>query len=422
MEIIEQNHIVSEHNGATETSAISFDQREIYRLKNELSALYSWIENASEVCSRAAQGDLEARILNIDPASPAAQLGHQVNNLLDRSDAFVREAGTALSFASQGKFYRKVILRGMLGAYRNSSALINQAMEDMKSAHASLADAGRRRLDLADRFEEAIKGVVTIVASSATEMRATAESLAGNAEITVQRATSVAASSEEATANVQTVASATEELSTSIREIGRQVDDSNQIAQEALGQAKTTTQSVSGLADASKRVGRVVNLISQIARQTNLLALNATIEAARAGEAGRGFVVVANEVKALSQQTAQATDDITREIEAIQTTTGGVVQDIDVIGGTIDRMNQISSTIALSVKEQGLATSDISQNIQQLAMAAQDVSSNISGVTDSTRETSTAATQLLAAADELSRQSEALNLEVEKFLVSIRAG
>jgi methyl-accepting chemotaxis protein len=220
---------------------------------------------------------------------------------------------------------------------------------------------------------------------------------------------------------VQSVASATEEMASSVNEISRQVQDSARIASEAVQQAQQTNDRVGELARAAARIGDVVELINTIAGQTNLLALNATIEAARAGEAGRGFAVVASEVKALAEQTAKATGEISQQIDGIQAATQDSVGAIREIGGTIGRMSEIASAIASAIEEQGAATQEISRNVQQAAHGTQQVSANIADVQRGASETGSASSQVLAAAKSLSGESTRLRLEVGKFLSSVRA-
>jgi len=294
---------------------------------------------------------------------------------------------------------------------------------ETKAKHDQIA-AQQRRADmikLADRFESAVGEIVETVSSASTELEASATTLTATAERSQGLTTMVAAASEEASTNVQSVASATEQLSSSVTEISRQVQDSARMANEAVDQARRTNDRVSELSKAAARIGDVVELINTIAAQTNLLALNATIEAARAGQAGRGFAVVASEVKALAEQTSKATGEIGQQITGIQGATEESVGAIKEISATIERLSEISASIAAAIEEQGAATQEISRNVQQAAQGTQQVSSNITDVQHGASETGSACSQLLAAAQSLSGDSNRLKSEVGKFLDTVRA-
>ncbi len=270
-------------------------------------------------------------------------------------------------------------------------------------------------------FDGQMRTALETVAKSAARLQGSANMLASNAEESSRQSTAVAAASEEASANVQTVASATEELTSSVLEIGRQVAESTRIAGKAVEQAGQSSSSIQGLATAAQRIGDVVELINNIAGQTNLLALNATIEAARAGEAGRGFAVVASEVKALAEQTAKATGEISQQIVAIQAATREAVTSMEEIGATIASVNEITVAVAAAVEEQGSATAEIARNVQEAAHGTQEVSSNISGVSQAADQTGQTANELLAASSDLQKQSETLRSQVEGFFSAIRA-
>ena len=200
------------------------------------------------------------------------------------------------------------------------------------------------------RFETQVTGALQTLASSAGDLNSTASRMAETAEETTRQVTNVAAASEQATSNVQTVAAATEELSASVSEIGRQMEQSTRIASQAVAEAEATTEAVLGLASMARQVDNVVKIISEIAGQTNLLALNATIEAARAGEAGKGFAVVASEVKALANRTAKATEEISGQINEMQSATASSVSRIESIGKIIGEMSEIATAIATAVE------------------------------------------------------------------------
>ena len=315
-----------------------------------------------------------------------------------------------------------------IGAMADTLQVFKQALIAKKAAdEAAAVDAeakierGHRVDGITRNFENVIGEIVQTVSSASTQLEASAGTLSANAQRSQTLTSAVAAASEEATTNVQSVASATEELSSSVTEISRQVQESARMATDAVGQARVTNDRVSELSKAAARIGDVVELINTIAGQTNLLALNATIEAARAGEAGRGFAVVASEVKALAEQTAKATGEISQQITGIQGATQDSVNAIKEISGTIEKLAEISSTIAAAVEEQGAATQEISRNVQQAAQGTQEVSSNITDVQRGAGETGAASSQVLSAAQSLSGDSNRLKLEVGKFLDSVRA-
>tara|TARA_R110002096_G_scaffold81406_1_gene189968 strand:+ start:60 stop:2162 length:2103 start_codon:yes stop_codon:yes gene_type:complete len=291
-----------------------------------------------------------------------------------------------------------------------------------RAAEANAAKIQReQRLELAERFESAVGSIVLSISGAATELSQAAESLSVTSEQTRGQAEAVAAAAEEATTNVATVATASEEMSASVQEIGRQAAATSSKAKAAEGQAGDTVSNVNALFEAAQKIGDVVSLIQDIAEQTNLLALNATIEAARAGEAGKGFAVVATEVKALAEQTARATTDISDQVTEIQKATSTSVDAITLIAATISELSQISTSIAGAVEEQATVTQEISTSTQEAAVRTQDVSSNIGMVQEAATTSSSSATQVFSSARELSEQSEALRNEVDNFLHGIRA-
>jgi methyl-accepting chemotaxis protein len=199
------------------------------------------------------------------------------------------------------------------------------------------------------------------------------------------------------------------------------VAQSAAIAQRAANDATRTDEVVRSLSEGAQKIGTVVNLIQTIAGQTNLLALNATIEAARAGDAGKGFAVVASEVKTLAMQTAKATEEIAGLVLHIQEATSSAVLALEEICTTIGDMDQIAASIASAVEEQTVATQEISRNVAQAATGTHEVSSNIAGVMQTASDTGVAASQVLAAAEQLSEQAEALTGEVTQFITGVKA-
>jgi methyl-accepting chemotaxis protein len=303
------------------------------------------------------------------------------------------------------------------------NALRIRGLEKVEAETQQRAGAERRAAmeSIASDFERSVKGIVSSVATAAKGMQATAQSMTATASDASARAATVGAASDSASNNVGTVAAAAEELSSSVTEISRQVTRSSEIASKAVGDAERTNATVQVLSTGAEKIGEVVKLIHSIAAQTNLLALNATIEAARAGESGRGFAVVASEVKALANQTAKATEEISAQVAAMQSSTSDAVLSIGGITETIAQMSEITVSIATSIDQQGEATREIARNIQSVAAGSSEISAHIGGVTSAAEATGLAASDVLSNARELDNQSGMLRNAVDEFLAKVRA-
>jgi len=286
---------------------------------------------------------------------------------------------------------------------------------DSKDEIGQMGQALNGTLDKLTESMGAIGESSTALASSSEELSAVSHRMSVNAEETATQSNVVSAASEQVTKNLQTVATATEEMSASIREIAKNSNEAARVETSAVKTAETTNATVAKLGESSAEIGQVIKVITSIAQQTNLLALNATIEAARAGEAGKGFAVVANEVKELAKETAKATEDISRKIEAIQGDTKGAVEAIGEISGVISQINDISSTIASAVEEQTATTNEISRNVQEAARGGSQVTENILAVAQAAKSTTQGANDTQTAAAELARMAAELQKVVAQF-------
>jgi methyl-accepting chemotaxis protein len=309
---------------------------------------------------------------------------------------------------------------GML-ALTQAVAARNLTFADMKIT--SDDEIGRAGIAL-NKMKNGLHEVIHAIAGSAQHVAAASEALSGTSEQitansgeTSAQAKVVSAATSQVTQNLQTVATGAEQMGSSIREIAKNASECAAVATSAVKIAESTTTTVSKLGESSTEIGQVIKVITSIAQQTNLLALNATIEAARAGEAGKGFAVVANEVKELAKETAKATEDISRKIEAIQTDTKAAVEAIASISDVINRVNGISNTIATAVEEQNATTNEMVRNVSEAAKGSGEITFNISGVSQAAESTSRGAGETQKAALQLVETSAELRRLVEQFKI-----
>ena len=358
--------------------------------------LQSLVSDAEMLTKAAVEGRLSTRADVSKHQGEYRKIVEGVNHTLDAVVGPLKDVGATLDQLAGGDLTAQ-LTGEYAGDFKKLSDAVNTLGLQVRSAIQQIGD-----------------NTLALV-SAAEELNKVSQQMGASAEETAAQSNVVSAASGQVTNNVATVATAADEMSASIKEIAKNTAEATQVATTAVKTADETNVTIGKLGQSSAEIGQVIKVITSIAQQTNLLALNATIEAARAGEAGKGFAVVANEVKELAKETAKATEDISRKIEAIQNDTKGAVAAIGQIGVVIGQINDIQTTIASAVEEQSATTNEINRNLAEAAKGTTDISHNIAGVAEAARSTTAGAAETQKSAQTLERMAAELQGLVGQF-------
>jgi methyl-accepting chemotaxis protein len=354
------------------------------------------VRNIAEVSTAVAKGDLSKKI-SVEAEGEILELKDTLNTMVDQLNTFADEVTRLAKEVVSGQLGGQATVPNISGTWKDLTDNVNLMAANLTEQVQQIAQ------------------VAIAVSSASEELICESQNMGAAAEETSAQAGTVSAAADLVNSNTQSVATGIEQMNVSIKEIAKNAAEAATVAHSAVRMAETTNDTITKLGVSSSEIGNVVKVITSIAQQTNLLALNATIEAARAGEAGKGFAVVANEVKELAKQTAAATEDISKKVEAIQADTKSSVQAIGQITSIINQISDFQTTIASAVEEQTATTTEIARNVNQVAIGSSEIARNITSVADAAGSTTASASNTQNSAIELSKTATALQELVSQF-------
>lgn len=339
----------------------------------------------------AAEGDMTLRGEKITDD----EIGHlttDFNSFMDRVHILIKSVhDNADNFRSSMEDMLSVVdvMTKNSDALNSKTNAVNQAVQEITGSIGQTAGASSDASESISVIAAAVEEMHSTIqhqAASTEEISSSLEHVSLGVNQVATNVDEVSSSAQEMSGAVNNVATAVKEINISLNEVSLSCERSTRITDDAETKALETKEIIENLNQSSTQIGKIIDVINDIADQTNMLALNAAIEAAGAGEAGRGFAVVANEVKELARQTAEATEEISRQIETMQTNMQQAVVAVETINGVIEESNSITGTIASAVAEQSAATGEISSSIVQAAERVSIITQNIADVASSIKE------------------------------------
>ena len=375
------------------------------------------ITKIENVCAEITRGNFEARIIGITQQGHLGEVQHRVNDMIDRCDAFMREATACMEAVCRNIYYRTILYGGLQGAFKVAAQTINNSVAaqakavekarrdavteqerivgalaeglkclaagDLTGRVTELPEAYRQvRDDFNGAMERLQETTRTIAAATSEVSNATAEISTSTTDLS-QRTEEQAASLEETSASMEQIAATVKKNAENAQEASRSATSARELAGRGGQVVSDAVEAMARIEKSSKKISDIIGVIDEIARQTNLLALNAAVEAARAGDAGRGFAVVASEVRSLAQRSSQAAKEIK-----------------DLIGNS---NNQVKEGVTL-VNNAGAALSEIVGSIKTVAEIVSDIATASGEQASGIDQINIALTQM----DEATQQNSAL--------------